>query len=130
MNITPNFDEAVTFENVPPGVYNARFDKVEQKTSKAGAQYLSWGLVIFGATGAAAQYNNRRISTMTMVEGKGAGRLQELLKATIGLPDKGASFDPNDVLGKEVQVTLVKNIKPDGSEGWPDVKTIKAIIPF
>jgi hypothetical protein len=130
MQVTPNFDEAVSFENVEPGVYNARIDKVEPKTSKAGTPYLQWGMVIFGATGAMEKFNNRRISTMTMMEGKGAGRLQELLKATVGLPEKGQGFDTDALLGKEVTVTLVKSIKPDGSEGWPDVKSIKAYLPF
>jgi hypothetical protein len=125
ITITPDFNEAQEQDQIPAGVYNARVNGVEQKTSKAGAAYLSWKLVIYGAEGEYARQNNRPVFLTTMTSGKGAGILKSFIKATIGTV--GASFNTDDLLGKELQITLVSRNKPDGTPGWPEVKAMKAI---
>lgn len=125
MQITPDFTEAQEKTQIPAGVYNVRVDSCEQKTSQKGAKYLSWKLVIFGAEGTYAKQNNRPVFLTTMTSGPGAGILQTFIKATLGTV--GASFNTDDLLGKELQVTLVDRVKPDGTPGWPEVKAMKAI---
>jgi len=126
--ITPDFSEMIEFDDaqVPPGVYNVRVDSWEKKTSKAGNDYLNWKLVIFGAEDDLAKQNNRVLFLITMLSGKAAGKLKEFLTAALGtIPPKG--FNPDALVGKELQVRCVKNIRPDGTEGFPEIKSIKAL---
>lgn len=125
--ITPDFSEAVGFDAVPPGVYNVRVGGYEQKTSQKGDAYLSWKLMIFGAEGDFAAANNRTLFLTTMLKGKGAGILKSLLQAAIPDYQPGQAFDPDAIVGAELKVTAQKNIKPDGSEGSPNVANIKPL---
>ena len=128
--LLPDFSEAVDFDDaqIPPGVYKARVDSWEKKTSKKGEDYLSWKLVIFGAEGDLVRQNNRPVYMITMLRGPGAGKLKELLKSALGeLP---SAFEPgwqDTLIGKELQIALTKNIRPDGTEGFPNVKSVKPL---
>lgn len=129
MLVTPNFDEAVEMKPLLPGIYSARVIKHESTHSKKGDPMIKWTMVIFGATGDMKSANDREISAYTMMTGKGAGKLRDMLKAT-GLPYDGSPFDPDEASGKEVQITLKKNLMKDGSEGFPDVTHITTYVPF
>ena len=126
MRVTPDFSEAVDFgEQVPAGVYKARIDGFESKTSKTSNNpYIQWKAVLFGIEGELKRFNNRTVSFNTMTTGKGAGTLKSLLRATIGEP---RPFDTTELVGKEVQLTLVDNRRDDGTMGWPEVKAIAPI---
>lgn len=130
MLITPQLDEAVEQTEsapMPSGVYNVRVEGVEVKTSKAGDKYLSWKLVVFGAEGELARYNNWPVYYSTMTVGKGAGMLKSFYKATTG-EDLSGAFDTDACLGKEVQATINQRRNEDGTiSKWPDVKAIKPI---
>jgi len=125
ITITPDFSEVQERSQVPAGVYNVRVDSCEQKTSKAGNNYLSWKLIIFGATGEYAKQNNRPLFLTTMIEGKAAGTLQQFIRACLGTV--GATFNTDDLIGKELQVTAVDRMQPDGRQGFPEIKSMKAI---
>lgn len=130
MLITPQLDEAVESTEstpMPTGVYNVRVEGVEMKTSKAGGKYLSWKLVVFGAEGDLARYNNWPVYYSTMTEGKGAGMLKSFFKACTG-EELAGGFDTDVCLGKELQATIVQRKNEDGTVSkWPDVKGIKPI---
>lgn len=124
MQITPDFSEAVESSNViTPGLYKARVEGVEQKTSKAGAPYLKWTMSIFGAEGNNARYNNFKLWHTTMLSGKGAGILRDFLTATLG---EARQFQTDEVLGKEVSVLVKIRRLEDGKE-VNDVGSVKAL---
>lgn len=125
MEITPDYSEALSNEPVPAGVYKTRVDSWEQKTSQAGAKYISWKLVIFGAEGEAAKQNNRVVFLTTMTAGPGAGILKRFIQTTLGEVPK--TFNTEALVGRELQVTLADRQKPDGSPGWPEVKAMAPI---
>jgi hypothetical protein len=131
MNITPDFSEAVEFsdEQVKPGVYKVRVDSWQNKVSKAGASYIQWKLVIFGAEGDFAKSNNRPLFVNTMLKGPGAGILKQFLVAALGeLPTDWSPGWQNALIGREMQITATKNINPNtGEEGFPNVGRMKAI---
>lgn len=121
--ITPDFSEVT--EGVPPGVYSARITDCEQRTSKTGNPYLNWKLELFGSPGV----NNQTIFHMTPVTGKGAFRLQELYKAATGEAiGKGKPFNTDMLISKEVQVTLIAGVDPQGNpRKFPDIKAVSPL---
>ena len=126
MLITPDFTEATESQPIPPGVYKTRITDCETKTSKKGSKYLNWKLSIFGAEGAFSSQNNRPVFMITMLDGKGAGRLKDLAKAALGtVPDQ---WDTDAFLGKEVEVVLTERRDETGAvSSFPDVKTVRAV---
>lgn len=130
-NITPDFSEAVEATPIPDGVYNARITEAKvEKAKKSGDAFLKWKLTIFGAEGDAAKYNGWPVFYNTMIGGKGAGMLKTLIKAATGVEPAGA-FDTDELLGKEVTLTLKQRMQEDGTPAaWPDVKSVKAYLPF
>lgn len=129
--ITPDFSEAPESEAVPAGVYSARITECTQKLSKAGNAYLNWKLTIFGAEGELARQNNRPVFMMTMLDGKGAGRLKELARAALGrVPAAGEPLDTDEFLGKEIEVAVADRLKEDGTPSpFPDVRSVRALRP-
>lgn len=130
MFVTPDFSEAAEFNNdpIPAGKYNVRIQSHETKTSSAGNNYLNWKLQIYGASDEAVKQNNRILFFRTMTSGKGAGFLKDFLAACGITLEKGAGFDPDTLLGKEVQVTVATKTKQDGS---PDpFSEVKAVAPI
>ncbi len=129
--LTPDFSEMVEFDDspVPPGVYKVRVDSWEAKVGKdSGNPYINWKLVIFGADGDLAKQNNRVLFMMTMLKGKGTQGLAKFLTAALGeIPKSFATGWQDNLIGREFQVTAVKKIKPDGTEGWPELKNPTAI---
>jgi hypothetical protein len=124
MNITPDFSEAVEQNTVvAPGLYKARVEAVEQKTSKAGNNYLQWTMGIFGAEGDQARFNNHKLWHNTMLSGKGAGILKDFLTATIG---EARQFQTDEVLGKEVSV-MVKNTVMENGNPRAEVGSVKKL---
>jgi hypothetical protein len=131
LDITPDFSEAVEFDDsqVPPGVYKGRIDSWVSKVSKEkGTPYIQWKFVIFGAEGDLARQNNRPVFLSTMLKGPGTGVLKQLLVAALG--EMPVSFEPgwqNALIGRELQFTAKKNIKPDGTEGFPNIGGLKGL---
>lgn len=125
MLIKPDFSEVTDSKPVPPGVYSARIKDVESKESQAGNTYLNWKLELFGTP----EVNNRVVFTATPIKGAGAFRLQQLYKAATGEDISATSgFDTDQLIGKEVQVTLVEGKDKEGNvRSFPDVKTISKL---
>ena len=121
--VSPDFSEALDLSPLPPGTYKVRLTDVESKTSKAGNHYLNWKLTTFGSENSST--NNRVIFYSTMTSGKGAGSLKALLAAT----GKGTGeFDTEELLGKEVRVTVIQGRDQDGNPSdFPSVKAVAAI---
>jgi hypothetical protein len=128
MEITPDFSEAPENTPVPEGVYKARITDVEQQTAKtSGAPMLNWKLQIFDSD--VEGTNNRVLFHRTMVTGKGAFMLRDLLKATGTQVEKGQSFNAQELLGKEVQVAVAARIDNRTGEQspFPEVKAIRPL---
>jgi hypothetical protein len=133
MLITPDLSEAVEqkeSEPMPTGVYKVRVEGVELLTTKAGEKRLNWKLVVFGAEGELARYNNWPVYYSTMLSGKGAGMFTAFVKATAGKTvQPGDAFDTDECLGKEVQANIAQRRNEDGTVSkWPDVKGIKPLM--
>lgn len=127
--ITPDFTEVETRPQwtTPEGTFKARIFDAQETTSKEGNPYIKWTLKLFGCEETAAQWNDLTVFYNTPTTGKGAFRLQNLMKAIQG-DARSVPFDTQDYLGKEIQVLLVKRVMPDGSiSKYPDVKTVSAI---
>lgn len=121
--VTPDFDECSA--GLPEARYSARLVGVEQKTSQAGNIYLKWTLEIFGHA-ENPLFNGTKVWTNTPVSGRGAFRLRDLLKAAVGeLPPKGAGFNPQSLLGREVDIDVVDGKDKGGQKtGFSEVKRI------
>ena len=125
--ITVDLSEAVEMSGVVPGVYNARITGAEPKTSKAGGTYVAWELTIFGAEGELSRFNNHKAWHNTMTSGKGAGMLKSFYKAATG-EDLTGSLDTDNLLGKEIQVTLTEGKDQHGQpSNYPSVKAVKPL---
>lgn len=129
--ITPDLSEAVEIEgSITPGIYSARVNGFEVKEAKNGGKYLKWTLVIFGAEGDLAKFNNWKIFYNTMTSGKGAGMLKGFYKACMGTDLEG-TFAPAKLVGCEVAVTVAQGKNQDGSPSkYSEVKSVKTLIPF
>jgi hypothetical protein len=129
--ITPDLSEAIELDgSVPPGVYSARVLSWEKKESQAGAVYLKWTLVIFGAEGDLAKYNNWKVFYNTMTTGKGAGMLKGFYKACMGTDLEG-QFAPAKLVESEIAITVEQGKNKDGSPSkYPAVSKVRTLIPF
>ena len=130
MLVTPDFSEIAEQKNdtIADGIYKARIEGVEAKTSKAGDPMLSWKLVIFGAEGDYARFNNWPLFYTTMQKGRGAGILQQFYRAATKTNLMKPSFDTDDLLGKEIQVTVKGRLMPDGTPSrWPDIGSVRSV---
>lgn len=128
MEITPDFSECQENTPVPEGVYNARIVDVEQQTAKtSGAPMLNWKMQIFGSD--VEGTNNRVLFHRTMVTGKGAFGLRDLLSAAGVKIQSGQSFNAQELLGKEVQVAVATQVNRETGEQLP-FSTVKAVRPL
>lgn len=93
----PDFTAA---KELDPGSYNAKVAACEEKTSKAGNNYLQWTLEVTDPG-----YAGSKVWTNTVMSGKGAGMLKHFLKSIDGLYD-GGPFDSDNYLGRPIGVTV------------------------
>ena len=130
MLITPDLSQATESRDdaqIPAGIYTVRVDSAEAKTTLKGEQRISWKLVIYGAEGELARFNNWPVFHSTMCVGAGAGMLKQFYKVCMGQELTGA-FDATELYGKELQITLVEGKNKDGSPSkYPSVKGVKAL---
>lgn len=115
---TPDFTEAP--EDIQPGTYQVRITGCEEKTSQAGAKYLRWKLETINE--ADPKNNGRVLWNSTMLSGKGVIMLKRFWDAATNGADMGNQFDSEQLLGKELTVTVDMN-----DRGYAEVKSVKAI---
>lgn len=117
--IIANFDEAVEFEAVPTGVYNATIKSVTpkragEKAQNPGAPMLDWCFVITDE----GELKNRLVFRNTMMTGKGSGFLKAFLKG-IGesVAAKGDNkLKPSEWIGRAVVIDVGPSNLKDRSE--------------
>jgi hypothetical protein len=117
--VIANFDEAVEFEAVPKGVYNATIKSVTpkksgEKSAKPGSPMLDWCFVITEA----GELKNRLVFRNTMLTGKGSGFLKGFLK---GIGEEAAAkgdqkLTPSEWIGRAVVIEVGPSNLPDRSE--------------
>jgi hypothetical protein len=115
---TPDFSEAA--EDLAPGTYQVRITNCEEKTSQAGNTYLKWTLDTINEQD--PKNNGRKLWHNTMLSGKGVIMLKRFWDAATDGADMGTQFDSEQLLGKELSVTIDKNEK-----GYAEVKAVKSI---
>src|SRR3990172_1730710 len=121
--IQPDFSEVL--EALPEGTYQAKIVDAEVKQSKAGNTYVRWQMSVFGADD--TRCNGKSVWHSTPVTGKGAFRLQQLVKAGTGVPASG-QFDTSDLMGRDVLITVVDGIDQNGEKsGYPEVKAVRTL---
>lgn len=126
--VKPDLSEHTETLTLAPGTYKVRVTGCEQKTSVKGSDYLNWKMEVFGAEKAA--YNGKWVFMMTPLSGKGVFRLVELYSAATKekLNPKTPEFDTEQIIGKEVEVTLAEARDQDGNiRKYPDVKSVRAL---
>lgn len=121
-DILPDFSEAADYSTVEPGVYKTRVIESEVKTSAKGNTYINWKLEIFGAEGEMSKFNKRTLFAMTMTSGAAAGKLKDFAKACGRNLESGKPFSKETFHGCELMIQAEKNIKPDGTEGFPNIR--------
>ena len=119
--IEPDLSDVV---EIKEGQYKARIVDSTIKESRAGNTFVNWQLEVFGAEPAAL--NGFKLPYMTMVAGRGAGRLKRFFKAATGEVLEG-SFDTEQLHGREVTIGVHYPIKEGVKSEWPEVKSVVAI---
>jgi len=122
MLITPDFSEIK--EDVTAGTYKVMVKKGEVKEWPNGGQYVNWELETFGE--AEPKNNGRRIFHKTSVSGKGAFMLQQFYRAAVGAALSGA-FDTEQLVGKQLAVTVVDGIRNGEPTGYTEVKRVAPV---
>jgi hypothetical protein len=107
----PDFSEA-SQPILLPGSYIARIKGVEPKTSERGNHYLNWKMEIETPT----QHRGVTIFYNTMLSGKGAFTLRQLIQATIDPNYESGRFNTDGMIGFPVQVELEKQFDQSGNE--------------
>lgn len=124
--LKPDFSEVQ--ENVTAGTYKVRITGAktgEWNTANGTTPFVNWEMQTFGEE--EAKNNGRRIFNKTPVTGKGAFRLQQFYKAATKADLRG-EFDTEQLLGKELMVTVVDGIDKEGNPtGYTEVKACKPI---
>lgn len=121
-----NLSEIV--DGLAEGEYKCNVVDCEMKTSKSGNPYLRWQLTAFDCPD--TRFNNQSVWHSTPTTGKGAFRLMQLFKAATGakLDARVTSLDPQQILGKQLWVTVVKSLDQNGGEtGFMEVKSVRAL---
>lgn len=127
--ITPDFSDVK--DNVGPGTYkvrivDAKVDSWQGKDGKPDTTYVNWSLETFEE--AESKNNGRRLFHKTPVNGGGAFRLQQFYKAAMK-KDLAGGFDTEEMLGKELEVTVVDGMDKMGNPtGYTDIKTVRPVI--
>lgn len=102
MNVKVNLSESKGFEPVPSGAYKVSITKVEAKTTQAGENALNWTLTIQDG-----DFTGQNLFLFTMLEGKGAFKLRELLTAAgIDCSSEQFDFDPEGLLGLDLTILV------------------------
>lgn len=121
--IEPDFSDVQ--DSVTPGTYKVRVVGAEPGAWATGTKYVNWRLETFGES--ESKNNGRSIFFKTPTHGKGAFRLADLYRAATKQQLAGA-FDTEQLLGKEVQVTVVDGTDKEGNpSGYTEVKAVKPI---
>ena len=116
--VTPDFTESQ--DPIEAGEYTMRVTGVEEKTSQAGAKYLSWTLETFNEQD--PKNNGRKHWHITMLEGRGAGMLKQFYTACTNEALEGA-FDTEQLIGRELAVVI--NVDDEGRARTKAVKPIQ-----
>lgn len=126
--------DLTSFDPVEAGVYDFVIVNQEEKTSAAGNQYINWELEVADGPDV-----NRKVWTLTMVEGKGVFRFEQMYMAVEGeeVPWErnsegnpiGLNFDPSEWVGKGFRASVDKVQKKDKTgklvvkaDGTPDYR--------
>lgn len=124
--IMPNFESVQ--DTVGEGIYKVRIvdgklDKWEGKDGKPPTRFINWRMETFGEV--EDKNNGRSIFHRTAIEGGGAFRFKDFVKAALGQePESGKPFDFTLLYGQEVEVTYgPQKSNPQYSE----VKSVRSI---
>lgn len=124
--ITPNFDAVQ--DTVSEGIYKVRIvdgklDKWEGKDGKPSTRYINWRMETFGES--EDKNNGRSIFHRTPIEGGGAFRFKDFVRAALGEePASGKPFDYTILYGREVEVTYGPQ---KSSPQYMEVKSVRSI---
>jgi hypothetical protein len=129
MLCTPDFSEVQ--DEIAPGTYKCLVKKAELKEwGPDKGSYVNWQLETYGE--AEPKNNGRVVFHKTSVSGRGAFMLQKFYRAAMGKV-LGGSFDTTELLGKQVEVTVVEGMKKDNVTGemvltgYNEVKNVKPV---
>lgn len=124
--VEPDFSEVQ--DQVEPGIYKTRVvavkpDEWAANEKRAAIRILAWTLETFGEN--VDKNNGRKIFHRTPIHGKGAFRLRDFYKAVMGEDlQAGKPFDPNMLMGRECEVTLVQQ---KDEPQYTEIKLVKKL---
>ena len=122
MLVEPDLTEVTS--PVPPGTYKTEIMTAEAKEWSTGTKYIAWGLQIFDNE----KFAGRNIKHSTPIVGKGAFLLQNFYEAATGEALAKGSFDTDQLLNKEVIVTLVQKVRDGVPNKWAEVDSVTPIM--
>lgn len=117
-------------ENVTPGTYKVRITGSkcgEWNNDRGTTRWVNWEMQTFGED--EAKNNGRYIFHRTPIEGGAAFKFRDFYKAATKAEYKaGTQFDTEQLLGKELVVTVDDGVNKEGSPtGYAEVKAVKPI---
>ena len=118
MLVEPDLTEVTS--PVPPGTYKTEIMSAEAKEWSTGTKYIAWGLQIFEDE----KFGGRKINHTTPIMGKGAFLLQNFYTAATGEALAKGSFDTDQLISKEVVVTLVQKVRDGVPSKWAEVDSV------
>lgn len=124
--ITPNFDAVQ--DTVGEGIYKVRIvdGKIgtwEAKDGKPAVRFINWRMETFGE--AEDKNNGRSIFHRTAIEGGGAFRFKDFVRAALGEePASGKPFDYTILYGRELEVTYGPQ---KTNPSYMEVKSVKTL---
>ena len=120
-----DLSETQDFEPLPAGAYLVAITRYELKKTQAGDPAINYTLTV-----QEGDYTGRKIWLFGMLVGKGAFVTKNLLKASgIECDSEQLDFDPDDLIGVEILVTLKVEIRNIAGEDRPTnaVEKIQAV---
>ena len=120
--IQPDFSEAVQFGECVPGLYKLQVvSSSAEKSREKGTRMINWGLTIVERIKGGDDVEiGRELQRRTPIEGKGAGFLEQFLKAlgrTDLAMDKGKAWDTDEIHGMFVGADIGNRSYKDEASG-------------
>lgn len=128
MLVTPDFSDVQ--DSVGTGTYfcrivDAQMGEWQKKDGSGSTPYINWRMETFNEEN--PKNNGRSVFHKTPLTGGGAFRLKDFYKAATKSQLAGP-FETEELLGKEVLITLVDGTDRDGNPtGFTDVKTVRPV---
>lgn len=124
-NLRINLEDAQSFEPIPDDTYTVEVTDISEVKKGSKSSYVTVELTV-----AEGEYENRKLWTNLMIDGKAAGMFVDFINKALGTDYKVEDLEEleintDDLIGAKVGVTTKAEEYPEGSGDFrPQVKKI------